>query len=67
MDWRSDQRNSELFDLIDLVWHVEELDVARLRDLCDAHGIHCETFIEAWRDLCSEAHILINQAEERMH
>ena len=67
MDWRNDQRNSELYDIIDLVWHVEELDVARLRELCDAHGISCEKFVEVWRDLCDEAHIIINQAEERMH
>jgi len=67
MDWRNDQRNSELYDIIDLVWHVEELDVARLRELCDDHGISCEKFVEVWRDLCDEAHIIINQAEERMH
>jgi hypothetical protein len=67
MDWRDDQRNSELYDIIDLVWHVEELDIGRLRDLCDSHQLHCEQFISVWRDLCTEAHILITQAEERMH
>ena len=66
-DWRADQRNSELFDIIDELWPIEEIEIARIRDLCDAHGISCEMFIEKWLELCDEAHIIIGQAEERMH
>ena len=67
MDWRADDRAAQLWLLIDEVWVVEEVEIARIRDLCDEHGISCERFIEVWRDLCDEAHIIINQAEERIH
>ena len=67
MDWRHEDGVSELWSLIDAVWPVEEIEIARVRDLCDEHGISCDRFIEVWRELCDEAHIIINQAEERMH
>ena len=67
MDWRSDQKVSELWSLIDAVWVVEEVEIARIRDLCDEHGISCEKFIEVWGRLCDEGHILINQAEEKIY
>jgi hypothetical protein len=67
MDWRDDDRAAQLWLLIDEVWVVEEIEIARIRDLCDEHGISCERFIEVWRELCDEAHIIINQAEERIH
>jgi len=67
VDWRDEDRASELWSLIDLVWLVEEIEIARIRDLCDEHGISCEKFIEVWNTLCDEAHIIINQAEERIH
>ena len=67
MDWRHEDKVSQMWSLIDSVWVVEEIEIARIRDLCDEHGISCEKFIEVWRDLCNEAHIIINQAEERIH
>ena len=67
MDWRDEDIASELWLLIDEVWAVEEIEIARIRDLCDDHGISCERFIEVWNKLCDEAHIIINQAEERIH
>ena len=67
MDWRADDRAAQLWLLIDEVWVVEEIEIARIRDLCEEHGISCERFIEVWRELCDEAHIIINQAEERIH
>ena len=67
MDWRHEDAVSELWSLIDAVWTVEEIEIARIRDLCDEHGISCEKFVETWGELCDEAHIIINQAEERIH
>ena len=67
MDWRSDQRASEMWSLIDAIWPVEEIEIARIRELCDDYGISCEKFIEVWERLCDEASIIINQAEERIH
>ena len=66
MDWRADQKASELWSLVDAVWAVEEIEIAKIRDLCDDHGISCEKFIEVWNKLCDEGHIIINQAEERI-
>ena len=67
MDWRHDQKVSELWSLINEVWAVEEIDISLIRDLCDEHGISCEKFIETWRQLCDESHIIINQAEEKIY
>ncbi len=67
MGWRADQRASEMWSLIDAIWVVEEIEIARIRELCDDYGISCEKFIEVWNRLCDEAHIIINQAEERIH
>ena len=67
MDWRADQRASEMWSLIDAIWVVEEIEIAKIRELCDDYGISCEKFIELWGRLCDEASIIINQAEERIH
>jgi hypothetical protein len=66
MDWRSDQRLSELWSIVEMAGEVEELPIARLRDMCDEYGISCERYIEVWGKLCDEAYIVINQAEEKM-
>ncbi len=39
MDWRADRDNSELFNIVDMVWVVEEIDIAQLQSLCEEHGI----------------------------
>jgi hypothetical protein len=56
-----------MWSLIDAIWPVEEIEIARIRELCDDYGISCEKFIELWGRLCDEAHIIITQAEERIH
>ena len=67
MDWRADQRASEMWSLIDAIWVVEEIEIAKIRELCDDYGISCEKFIELWGRLCYVASIIIKQAEERLH
>lgn len=67
MDWRAEDRVAELWRLIDELWVVEEIEIAKIRDICDEHGISCEKFIEVWNELCDESHIIISQAEERIH
>ena len=66
MDWRSDQRLSELWSIVEMASEVEDMPIAQLRDACDAYGISCERYIEVWGKLCDEAYIIINQAEEKM-
>ena len=67
MDWRADQELSELWELISMVGDVEEVSISHIRDLADAHGISIERFVERWSKLCDEGHIVINQAEAKMH
>ena len=67
MDWRADQEMSELWDIISMVSDVEDIPIAEIRDACDAKGISCEKFIEVWRELCDEAHIIVGQAEGQMN
>ena len=67
MDWRSDQRLSELWSIVEMASECEELSIARLRDACDAYGISCERYVEVWNKLCDEGHIIIEQAEGQMH
>ena len=66
MDWRADQRLSELWSIVEMAGECEELPIARLREACDEYGISCERYIEVWDKLCDEAYIVINQAEEKM-
>ena len=66
MDWRSDQRLSELWSIVEMASEVEDMPIAQLRDACDAYGISCERYIEVWGKLCDEGYIIINQAEEKM-
>ena len=51
----AEQRAGELWSLVDAVWAVEEIEIAKIRDACDDHGISCEKFIEVWSKLCDEA------------
>ena len=67
MDWRADRDNSELFNIVDMVWAVEEMEIARLQTLCDEYDISCQRFVELWGELCDAAHQIINAAEEKMH
>jgi len=66
MDWRADQRLSELWSIVDLAGQAEELPIASLRELCDEYGISCEQYTEVWQKLCDEGYIIIEQAEGRM-
>jgi hypothetical protein len=67
MDWRSDQEMSELWELISMVSDVEDIPISHIREIADAHGISVERFVEQWVKLCDESHIVINQAEAKMH
>jgi len=66
MDWRADQNLSELWDIIHMVGGVEDLPISDIRTACDEKGISCDRFIEVWEVLCTEANIIMGQAEEKM-
>ena len=67
MDWRSDQEMSELWELISMVSEVEDVPISDIRNIADAHAISVERFVETWVKLCDEVHIVVNQAEGKMH
>jgi len=66
MDWRADQNLSELWDIIHMVGGVEDTPIADIRNACDEKGISCDRFVEVWEVLCTEANIIMGQAEEKM-
>ena len=67
MDWRSDQEMSELWELISMASDVEDIPISHITEIAEAHGISVERFVTQWVKLCDESHIVINQAEGKMH
>ena len=65
-EWASDIDMSELRELCDHLWSVEEINVARVQELCDEHVIDCYRFQSAWLKLLDESHKVMSVAEERM-
>ena len=65
-DWRKDQASGELWDIIDAVSVVEELDMAGIKDLCEAHGIRIDRFVDRWVDPVDAAHEVIDATEEKL-
>ena len=67
MDWRSDQKMSELWELISMVSEVEDVPISDIRNIADAHAISVERFVETWVKLCDEVHIVVGQAEAKIY
>ena len=65
-EWAHDIDMSELRQLSDDLWLVEEIPVARIQDLCDDHVIDCYRFQSAWLKLLDESHSLMGLVEQRM-
>ena len=65
-NWAHDIDMSELRELCDHLWSVEEINVSRVQALCDEHVIDCYRFQSAWLKLLDESHKVMNVAEERM-
>ncbi len=65
-EWANDIDMSELRELCDHLWSVEEINVARIQELCSDHVIDCYRFQSAWLKLLDESHKVMNVAEERM-
>ena len=65
-EWASDIDMSELRELTDHLWLVEEIPMARITELCNEHVIDCYKFNSLWIKLLDESHKVMNQVEERM-
>ena len=65
-EWAHDIDMSELRELADHLWLVEEIPMNRIQDLCSEHVIDCYRFQSAWLKLLDESHKVMSVAEERM-
>ena len=66
MNWRDEDNARDLNRLIDMVYPVEEFEIALIVDICDEQGIEHRKFVEAWNALLDEAHEIINRAEDKL-
>ena len=65
-EWAQDIDVSELRQLADDLWLVEEIPMARIQELCNEHVIDCYRFHSAWLKLLDESHKVMDEAEMRM-
>jgi len=66
MTWQDEDNARDLNRLIDMVYPVEEFDIALIVTICEEQGIEHNAFVEAWRALLDEAHAIINRAEDKL-
>lgn len=65
-EWANDIDMSELRELCDHLWLVEEIPMDRIQALCDEHVIDIYKFNSLWIKLLDESHKVMNRVEERM-
>ena len=65
-EWAHDIDMSELRELADYLWLVEEIPMNRIQALCDEHVIDCYKFNSLWIKLLDESHKVMDRVEERM-
>jgi hypothetical protein len=55
-----------LRELMEMVWLVEEIPMAKIQDLCEDHVIEHYKFASLWNKLLDESHKVMARIEERM-
>jgi len=65
-EWEHDMDMSDLRELSDHLWLVEEIPIGRIEELCSDHLIDCYKFVSGWHKLLDESHKVMARAEERM-
>jgi hypothetical protein len=65
-EWEYDLDMAELRELMDMVWLVEEIPMAKIQDLCEDHVIEHYKFASLWNKLLDESHKVMARIEERM-
>ena len=66
MTWQDEDNARDLNRLVDLVYPVEEFDIALIVTICEEQGIEPRKFVSAWEALLDEAHEIINRAEDKL-
>ena len=61
-----EERRRELWQLIRDASEVEEIPMAQIQELANAHVIDVTAYSQAWEKLCLEAWKVVEVAEERM-
>ena len=65
-EYENDLDMTDLRELADHLWLVEEIPVARIQELCDEHVIDCYKFVSCWEKLMDAQHKVMDKCEERM-
>ena len=65
-DLEREHMRAELWQLIRDVSEVEEIPMAQIRALAEAHVIDVTEYSRAWDKLCEECWKVVEVAEERM-
>jgi hypothetical protein len=65
-EWEHDLAMSDLRELADHLWLVEEIPIQRIQELCDENVIECYKFVSTWHKLMDEMHKVMDRTEERM-
>ena len=66
MTWRDEDNARDLNRLIDMVYPVEEFEIALIVQLCEEQEIEHREFVETWEKLLDAAHEIINRAEDKL-
>jgi len=66
MTWQDEDNARDLNRLIDMVYPVEEFEIALIVTLCEEQDIEHRKFVSAWEALLDEAHEIINRAEDKL-
>ena len=66
MTWQDEDNARDLNRLIDMVYPVEEFEMALIVTICEEQNIEHRKFVEAWEKLLDEAHEIINRAEDKL-
>ena len=64
--YEDEERRRELFQLIRDISECEEIPMAAIRELGNAHVVDVTKYHKAWEALCKEGWDLVSVCEERM-
>ena len=64
--YEDEERRRELWQLIRDASEVEEIPMAQIQELANAHKIDVTAYSQAWDKLCLEAWKVVEVAEELM-
>ena len=64
--YEDEERRRELFQLIRDISECEEIPMAAIRELSNAHVVDVTRYRKAWEALCAEGWKVVEQCEDRL-